>query len=195
MLLPFFASLLSWNSGSFWKHFPLCISICWSFLHQRWNVFSIFDKFSKSYWKIICLLNGKVWISSAICEDLRLHPRPAWDENELIQGRSCKFLTPASCHQGDAKVPRIHQFLLPVIQVFCCVMLPLTSLTKWKPRTLKWFNVVTQAFQNLKERFTSSPILHHSKPLTSRCSYSRLRQAEHRHTGGSLGAKSRSVLF
>ncbi len=50
------------------------------------------------------------------------------------------------------------------IRNFSSVAAPLTSLTKRSTSQLSWSTEAKQAFQELKDRFTSAPILHHPDP-------------------------------
>ncbi len=50
------------------------------------------------------------------------------------------------------------------IRSFSSVSAPLTSLTKRATSQLPWSTEAGQAFQELKDRFTSAPILHHPNP-------------------------------
>uniref|UniRef100_A0A3B3BMY4 Gypsy retrotransposon integrase-like protein 1 n=1 Tax=Oryzias melastigma TaxID=30732 RepID=A0A3B3BMY4_ORYME len=52
------------------------------------------------------------------------------------------------------------------IRGFSTVAAPLTSLLKGGPRQLHWTPAATQAFENLKSRFSQSPILHHPDPTS-----------------------------
>lgn len=50
------------------------------------------------------------------------------------------------------------------IRNFSSVANPLTSLVKKGTRRLQWSEFADQAFKQLKQRFTSAPILHHPNP-------------------------------
>ncbi len=50
------------------------------------------------------------------------------------------------------------------IRYFSTIAAPLTSLLRGGKRYLVWSTAASEAFQQLKERFTSAPILHHPDP-------------------------------
>lgn len=50
------------------------------------------------------------------------------------------------------------------IRNFSCIAAPLTSMTKRTSTHLTWSREALQAFQELKDRFTSAPILRHPDP-------------------------------
>lgn len=74
-----------------------------SFLHRKWNLFSMFGKFAKtSGGGGGCLLN---WISvnfTSHLSSVRLRPRPACGANGPDQCKSSSCHAPNSCHQGFA---------------------------------------------------------------------------------------------
>jgi len=93
---------------------------------------------------------------------LRTHnPHVSWKDGQIVQWdanchKSClKQITPlpvqtASLHDSDTGKLN--------------VAAPLTSMTKRQSSRLIWSSEAVQAFQELKERFTSAPILRHPDP-------------------------------
>ncbi|KAI2645116.1 Transposon Tf2-9 polyprotein [Labeo rohita] len=85
---------------------------------------------------------------------------------------SISFLGYIICQEGVAmdEIKELQRFLgfanfyRRFIRNFSTVATPLTPMTKRSTSRLSWTSEAIQAFQNLKERFTSAPILHHPDP-------------------------------
>lgn len=130
--------------------------VAWDFLffqRQLLNIRFTWGKSSLTSWKIGFLWRGEMWIPCELCDFLRSHHWARESETWSSKG-TCSGVVAGTLRSPAASAFFYRHF----IREFSKITLPLTRLTSPKV-PCQWDRAAQQAFTQLKERFSTAPIL------------------------------------
>ncbi len=105
-----------------------------------------------------------MWISPNICILSRICNHFGKGSHGWQEGSVCNKLA-TTCHfKGVTRFLDFANFYRQFIHSFSTIAAPMTSMLKKEKQCLVWTQAAISAFQDLKERFTTAPILHHPDP-------------------------------